>query len=344
MICKHCKKNKEEKKFSKKEIKNGTLKCKTCHKSSYDTLYRQKNDTKIKLNAKIYRGNENNKEKNKLYCREYYKINKDLILAKMCIYYKNNKDARLLYAKKYREENFEKIKDYNKKTQNERNTKRREKWANDIKYREKRIEQSKIYRKNNPEKVKKYRYKYYKEHREDILLYAKAYSKKYYIDNKDNIIIKTKEYRKGHKNKIKEYQKQWHQNKMKNAPSYKMSKMISSHFNKMFKRLKYKSSSSFEEFIKIIPYSYEGLVSDIESKFEWWMNWNNYGKYNSQTWDDNDYNTWTWNIDHIIPQSDLPIISMHDENFSKCWSLQNLRPYSSKQNSIDGATRIRHKN
>jgi hypothetical protein len=72
------------------------------------------------------------------------------------------------------------------------------------------------------------------------------------------------------------------------------------------------------------------------------MNWDNQGAYNSKTWDDNDKSTWKWQLDHIIPQSDLPYTSMQDENFKKCWALSNLRPYSAKQNSIDGARGTRH--
>lgn len=73
------------------------------------------------------------------------------------------------------------------------------------------------------------------------------------------------------------------------------------------------------------------------------MNWENYGKYRSNVWNDNDQSTWTWNIDHIIPQSDLPYASMEDNNFQVCWALKNLRPYSSKQNVLDGVTRNRHR-
>ena len=73
------------------------------------------------------------------------------------------------------------------------------------------------------------------------------------------------------------------------------------------------------------------------------MNWSNNGVFNSKTWDDNDPTTWTWQLDHIIPQSDLPYTSMEDENFKKCWALNNLRPLSAKINCIDGATRRRHK-
>lgn len=33
---------------------------------------------------------------------------------------------------------------------------------------------------------------------------------------------------------------------------------------------------------------------------------------------------------------------MDEPNFQKAWALENLRPYSAKQNTIDGATGIRH--
>lgn len=66
------------------------------------------------------------------------------------------------------------------------------------------------------------------------------------------------------------------------------------------------------------------------------MNWNNWGRYNAETWDDNDPSTWTWQIDHIIPQSKLKYTSMDDENFKKCWALDNLRPLSSKENLEKG--------
>lgn len=92
-----------------------------------------------------------------------------------------------------------------------------------------------------------------------------------------------------------------------------------------------------------LTYSMIELKIHLESQFEPWMTWNNYGRYNSKAWNDNDPLIWTWCIDHIIPQSDLPYQSMNDDNFKKCWSLENLRPLSSKQNHIDGVTRIRHK-
>jgi len=80
----------------------------------------------------------------------------------------------------------------------------------------------------------------------------------------------------------------------------------------------------------------EDLKKHLESQFEEWMNWDNYGVYRVDGWDDNDSTTWTWQIDHIIPHSSFKYSSMEDEEFKKCWDLSNLRPYSSKQNIIDG--------
>ena len=69
------------------------------------------------------------------------------------------------------------------------------------------------------------------------------------------------------------------------------------------------------------------------------MNWENHGIYDSETWDDNDQSTWTWQIDHIIPHSKFNYHSMKDKEFLECWDLKNLRPLSSKQNIIDGNRR-----
>lgn len=33
-----------------------------------------------------------------------------------------------------------------------------------------------------------------------------------------------------------------------------------------------------------------------------------------------------WEIYHIIPQSNLPYQTMTDDNFQKCWALDNLNP------------------
>ena len=53
----------------------------------------------------------------------------------------------------------------------------------------------------------------------------------------------------------------------------------------------------------------------------------------------NDYNTWTWQIDHIVPHSKFKYTSMGDKEFVDCWALSNLRPFSAKRNISDGNRR-----
>ena len=92
----------------------------------------------------------------------------------------------------------------------------------------------------------------------------------------------------------------------------------------------------------ILQFTIETITQHIEKQFEPWMTWSNSGIYDPKTWDDNDPTTWKWQIDHIIPHSDLPYTSINDENFKKCWALENLRPYSAKNNILDGTRKLRH--
>jgi len=57
---------------------------------------------------------------------------------------------------------------------------------------------------------------------------------------------------------------------------------------------------------------------------------------------ENDRTTWTWQLDHIIPQSTFKYTSMEDKKFQNCWALNNLRPYSANLNLLDGVNKIRH--
>lgn len=92
--------------------------------------------------------------------------------------------------------------------------------------------------------------------------------------------------------------------------------------------------------LKYLPYTIEELKNHLQLLFEPWMSWNNWGKYNSKTWNDHNTLTWTWQIDHIIPHSTFKYTSMEDQEFKDCWALSNLRPLSAKQNVIDNNKRI----
>lgn len=77
-----------------------------------------------------------------------------------------------------------------------------------------------------------------------------------------------------------------------------------------------------------LPYTLGELKEHLEKQFEPWMCWDNWGTVKEHK------NNRTWNIDHIYPQSLLPYESMKDENFTKCWSLDNLRPLDAVENVV----------
>jgi len=71
----------------------------------------------------------------------------------------------------------------------------------------------------------------------------------------------------------------------------------------------------------ILGCSYEQFILHIESKFEPWMNWDNYGLYNGEF-------NYGWDIDHIIPVSSVRT----EEDIINVNHYTNLQPLCSKIN------------
>jgi hypothetical protein len=180
----------------------------------------------------------------------------------------------------------------------------------------------KIYYQNNRASI---RFKQ-KEYRQQNIDTYKMRDKKYYEENKDTIIFKKRAYKKKRREVDPIFS-------LRSSISRAIALMISSQA-----RTKHRKSC-----LKFLGYSVLELKNHLEKQFEPWMTWSNRGAYSVDKWDDNDQSTWTWQLDHIIPQSDLPYVSMEDDNFKKCWALTNLRPLNAKQNHLDGVSRIRHK-
>lgn len=187
--------------------------------------------------------------------------------------------------------------------------------------------------------------KYRKNNHEKILASAKEYRNK----NRNHINSSRRggtyrdsanKYASVNKHKILKQKSIYKKNRWNTDPVFRIRETISTSIRRALKTIG--STKNNFSFLEYVEWTTESLKKHIEQQFEPWMTWNNQGIFNSKTWDDNDPTTWTWNLDHIIPQSDLPYINMEDDNFKKCWTLSNLRPYSSKQNVIDGGSRVRH--
>lgn len=121
---------------------------------------------------------------------------------------------------------------------------------------------------------------------------------------------------------------------MHQQPEYKLKQITASTIRGALK--KQAITTHGRTILDSLPYTINDLKNYIENKFDSWMNWKNWGKYIKSKWDDNDYNTWKWQIDHIVPHSLFKYATLDDPDFKKCWSLDNLRPLSAKANLLKG--------
>ena len=75
----------------------------------------------------------------------------------------------------------------------------------------------------------------------------------------------------------------------------------------------------------LVGYSLEQLINHLQSKFNIWMTWDNYGNF--------------WHIDHIIPKSAFKYSSYDEPEFFECWALANLQPLERTINLTKGDKR-----
>jgi len=144
------------------------------------------------------------------------------------------------------------------------------------------------WRKNNIDKVKKYNDAH------------KNYNKEYYKINKNKIKYYVKEYAKNNKEKINKRKRiyaienkdkinQKFKDRRKNDNLFRIKQDCRNMLNKAFKRFNKPKKTEL-----ILGCTFEFFKEYIETKFEYWMTWENKGLYNSTS-------NYGWDIDHIIP-------------------------------------------
>lgn len=163
------------------------------------------------------------------------------------------------------------------------------------------------------EKIKKEAKKYREEHPE----YKKEWYKQHKVEAKEWWNNRSKE----QKQAKAEYNKVWKKDRYKNNNNYKIRCIISSAVRRSLKGMKKGDSIK-----NILGYTIEELKEHLEHQFEDWMNWDNLGLTANKEKE-------TWQIDHIIPVNTFNIKKIGDEEFRKCWALDNLRPLDSYINN-----------
>lgn len=216
--------------------------------------------------------------------------------------YKAKKRA---YAKEYRKNNPDKIK------------------KNNIKF----GDTKKIDRKNNPEKYSLDNKKYKDKNKETIALKQKLYK-----ENNPEKVMETKQrWRTRNKDKANKLSSDWHKNNKEKVNAQRQKKRDSDKLFKLkgnlrtllgnaFRRNGFSKSGKTQE---ILGCSFGELKIYLESKFESWMSWNNYGLYNGTK-------QYGWDIDHIIPL----IIASKEEEMFKLNHYTNLQPLCSFINRV----------
>lgn len=115
----------------------------------------------------------------------------------------------------------------------------------------------------------------------------------------------------------------WYSNKIKTDPAFHLRRTIQASIKQSLRyHLVVKNMSTTNILFEHLQYSVIDLRIHLESQFDANMSWGNYGKY--------------WHIDHIVPQSIFDIRKIGDEEFNRCWSLDNLRPLEAKANISKG--------
>ena len=237
-------------------------------------------------------------------------------------------EDKKIYMKKWRESNREKIKEYYKE------------WVENNKEHVKNY-QKEYYEKSDKEKLKKDRNKWYhnnkenykdkfKEYREKVSEHQKEYQKEYYDKNRDKLNSNSRKYYRDNIEKIKERVKNTTKDRLKNDPLFKLKYSIKRTIKNGIKRKNFKKKS---QTIEILGCSFDEFKIYLESKFEPWMSWDNYGKYNGEF-------QHGWDIDHVIPLNE----AKNEDDVVKLCHYKNLQPLCSKENRVLKRTKTNYKN
>lgn len=150
----------------------------------------------------------------------------------------------------------------------------------------------------------------YNKHKEKRLKYHKGW----YDQNKDKWKEYIKEYREKNKEKIKETKRNYEKTRKGNDPIYKLIVNFRTAIYQVLKENKLNKNAHYFEILKYSPYE---LIEHLEKQFTDGMTWENYGE---------------WHVDHKLPITYFNFDEIGDEEFMKCWSLQNLQPMWGKEN------------
>jgi len=142
------------------------------------------------------------------------------------------------------------------------------------------------------------------------------YVKTWNSQNKNNRKEYLKEYREKNIGKIREVKRNYERNRKHNDPTYKL---IANFRTAIYTVLKENNMNKYGHYFDILKYSPEELAIHLENQFTEGMEWDNYGE---------------WHVDHRLPITSFNFREVGDDEFMRCWELNNLQPMWGSENII----------
>lgn len=149
----------------------------------------------------------------------------------------------------------------------------------------------------------------------------KKNNKEYYKKNKPVIKLKKQIYFAENKDKINETRRKYYDKVLKNNDLFKASQAIRDSIRKRFKSKNFIKKQKTQD---ILGCSFEEFKKHIESLWEPWMNWDNYGNPKDGVYEPNK----TWDLDHVVPIKTGETV----EDLIKLNHYSNLQPLCSYYN------------
>ena len=126
-----------------------------------------------------------------------------------------------------------------------------------------------------------------------------------------------KRYMKENRDQFRDREREYKKLRLKNDTKLRVSHNISTYMRTSLNNNKHGRHWEY-----LVGYTLDDLIRHLESKFDENMSWENYGIY--------------WHIDHIVGIANFNYTSYNDEEFKKCWSLENLQPLYAPENCSKG--------
>lgn len=222
-------------------------------------------------------------------------------------------------SRQYRENNKDKLLDYNRKYYIENNKqilqKKKEYYEQN---KDSILKNTHEYRKNNKGLVVEARKRCYQNNKEVV----KRKRVEYYQKNKAVVLEKDKVYKKKYRERYRTYHRKRKKEKYATDLWFNLNEKMASGI-----RISLRVGKRGRHWETLVGFTLDDLIVHLESQFQPGMNWDV-------------FMTGAIHIDHIRPKSSFDFTSPDDPEFKQCWALENLQPLWAVDNLKKGAAWI----